>query len=234
MKTLALELEDRRGVRPLEFSTTSMINLGYVGRDEAAVRHHIEELAKEGVPPPSAVPLVIPMPLNALCTDTQIDVAQEKTSGEVELVFLNQRGKIYVGVGSDHTDRELERSNIALSKQVCPNVLGARVWDLDELKDGWDDLLLQSWVGSESGEILYQSAPLKTMLPAQRLLDCAFSILMTNSKEGLVIFSGTISLIHSQFIYAPSFRCELFNPASGRRLSCQYTVRVLSSVFSVS
>jgi hypothetical protein len=233
MRTLNFELEDSRGLRHLEFNAACMINLGYVGRNEFAVRHHIEELAKEGVPAPATIPLCIPMPLDALSTEAQIDVAGEKTSGEVELAFLIQNERIYVGVGSDHTDREIERTNMALSKQVCPNVIGNRLWDFQELSACWDDLLLQSWVDCEAeGRILYQRAPLKTILPPQRLLDCARSSLKNQSMDGVIVFSGTIGLLKSEFVCGSAFCCELFNPANGRKLSSHYTVRRLSSIFS--
>jgi hypothetical protein len=232
MKTLSLELEEGKGIRPFEFRATMMVNLGYVGRDAAAVRHHIEELAKEGVPPPATIPLRIPMPLGSLTTQGEIDVSGERTSGEVEVVFLLTREKVYVGVGSDHTDRELERRNMALSKQVCPNVLGRRVWDFDEIKQQWDELSIQSWVRDESGtEVLYQRAMLKSLLPAETLIDCGRTALKSASADGLVIYSGTIGLLNSQFIYAPSFRCELYQPGTQRKLTCHYNVRTLSSVF---
>ncbi|HYF52335.1 MAG TPA: DUF2848 family protein [Planctomycetota bacterium] len=235
MRALDLELEDRNGAtRPLKITATSMINLGYVGRDEAAVRHHIEELAREGVPPPASIPMKIPMPLSALSLEEQIDVASEKTSGEVEAVFLFQGKKTYVGIGSDHTDRALERSDMALSKQVCPNVLGRRVWDFDEIKNVWEKLELRSWVRDECDtETLYQHAPLSSMLPAQRLIDCALSALKDPAAhEGLVMYTGTVGLLHKQFVYARGFRCELFNPTNDRRLGCAYKVRTLSSIFS--
>jgi hypothetical protein len=232
MKTIVLELEDRRGVRPLEFTAANMVNLGYVGRDAAAVRHHIDELAKEGVPPPVTIPMRIPMPLSTLSIDEQIDVSGEKTSGEVEIAFLLTGGKTYVGIGSDHTDREIERQNMALSKQVCPNVLGQRVWDFEELKAVWDELVIQSWVSDDSGrEVAYQRNTLKAMLPPQTLIKCGHAALRFPGAEGLVIYSGTIGLLNSQFMYSPSFRCELSNPASGRKLSCQYSVRTLTSIF---
>jgi len=231
MKTLTLEIDDSQGIRPLRFDASAMVNLGYVGRNEAAVRHHIEELAKEGVAPPASIPMRIPMPLSTLSQDAEIDVAGEKTSGEVEVVFLLGKGKVYVGIGSDHTDREIERQNMALSKQVCPNVVGPRVWDFETVAPHWDELLLQSWVRDASGETLYQRATLAAMLPAEKLLACARTTFKNASAEGLVIYSGTIGLLKSQFIYAPGFRCELSDPKSGRSLSCEYSVRTLASVF---
>lgn len=39
------------------FDVTTLIVAGWTGRDEAALRHHIEELAAIGVPRPSSVPV---------------------------------------------------------------------------------------------------------------------------------------------------------------------------------
>jgi hypothetical protein len=232
VKILQLEVQDAHGVHSLEFSARAMINLGYAGRNEAAVRHHIEELAKEGVAPPASIPMCIPMPVNALTTDSEIEVMSEKTSGEVEIAFLHQGGNVYVGIGSDHTDRELERANMALSKQVCANVVSKRVWNLDDVKKQWDELVMQSWVSDESGnETLYQSASLGTLLPFPALLKCAGEALKNPDTDGLVIYSGTVGLLKSKFIYAPGFRCELTDPALKRSLECRYRVRTLSSMY---
>jgi hypothetical protein len=56
-------------------------------------------------------------------------------------------GEVFVGVGSDHTDRALERLSIPAAKQACPKVAGTAVWRLDEVEDHWDRLELRAWVG---------------------------------------------------------------------------------------
>ncbi|KQZ01468.1 hypothetical protein ASD45_11870 [Pseudolabrys sp. Root1462] len=55
------------------------------------------------------------------------------SSGEVEPVVLSFDGAMWLGVGSDHTDRKLETLGIALSKQICGKVIGEDVWPLAEL-----------------------------------------------------------------------------------------------------
>jgi len=40
---------------PLNFELRRMVNAGFVGRDQAAVKAHIAELAREGIAPPPSV-----------------------------------------------------------------------------------------------------------------------------------------------------------------------------------
>jgi 2-keto-4-pentenoate hydratase/2-oxohepta-3-ene-1,7-dioic acid hydratase in catechol pathway len=229
MKTLSLRVVGQGDARPLEFTVKKMVNAGYVGRDKKAVLAHIEELRREGVPAPPSVPMIFPVLSYNITTSGGVEVLGQKTSGEAEYVLLVDRGKVLVGVGSDHTDRELETYSIIQSKQVCNNVLSSEVWDFDDVKDVWDELQLESWVrqaGSDK-EILYQSASLASILSAGEILDLVRSRLTEELTDGLVIYSGTVPVLSEQMIYGDHFRCELRNPAGGRSLRCEYDVHVL-------
>jgi hypothetical protein len=46
----------KAGSQPVAYASTQLVIAGWAARDEAAVKHHIEELAEIGVPP-SSVPL---------------------------------------------------------------------------------------------------------------------------------------------------------------------------------
>jgi hypothetical protein len=52
MKVLELRVIRGDFSTPLTFRVQRMVNAGYVGRDVDAVKAHIEELRREGVPPP--------------------------------------------------------------------------------------------------------------------------------------------------------------------------------------
>lgn len=226
MNTLDLTLQDATGSTPLSFAVRRVINAGYVGRDQQAVRAHIEELAREGIPPPRSVPMLFPFLSSNLTTADCIEVIGGDTSGEVEYVLLLHQGEVFVGVGSDHTDRALERNDLIKSKQVCANVLSRDVWSYEDVRSHWDELELRSWVRASATdpEVLYQEARLGTILSAEALLELVRSRLRDGIEEGLVIFSGTVPLRTGQTIYGQSFRGELYNPQSGRRLSCGYRV----------
>lgn len=232
MKRLSLKLMGKKGASPLRFTIRRMINAGYVGRNKNAVMAHIEELRREGIPPPPSVPLVFPVLSHNITTSDRIEVVSAKTSGEVEYVLLIGDGKIYVGVGSDHTDRELEKSSIVQSKQVCQNIVSTAVWDYGDVRSTWDDLIIRSWVKEDGSgeEVLYQSASLSSILHPEELMKFVQSKVTGGVGEGTVIFSGTVPVVAERMIYGGRFRCELTSPSSGRSLVCGYQVHVLDYV----
>lgn len=94
----------------------------------------------------------------------------DKTCGEVEYVIVLCHGKIYIGVGSDHTDRELEAVNVPKAKQICAKPICASLWDYEEIKDHWDEIRLRSWQTVGGEEILYQEGTLRDILPVETIL----------------------------------------------------------------
>lgn len=211
------------------FAVRRMVNAGYVGRDRKAVQAHIDELAREGVPPPPSVPMVFPVLCDNVTTAEAIEVIGDRTSGEAEYVLLLADGEVLVGIGSDHTDRELERHDIVRSKQVCKNVMSADVWRLDDVREVWDELLMQCWVRptDEADEVLYQQAPLGKIISPDELVKLVRSRLVDGDGEGLAIFSGTVAVLGGEMIYGRKWRVQLLDKRSGRSLDCRYTVRQL-------
>ncbi len=229
MKTLDLEVVSGNRTETIRFKVERMINAGYVGRDRQSVVDHIEELSKEGVPPPPSIPMIFPVLCHNITTADKIEVVGHKTSGEVEFALLINSGGIFVAVGSDHTDRDIERHSIIKSKQVCPNVISKQVWDYDDVKAGWDDLILQSKVTKADGDeaILYQKASLDSILSATDLMEFVKSKIIDGMFDGLVIFSGTLPVLTNEIIYGSRFRCELIDQRIGRILSCEYQINIL-------
>ncbi len=212
----------------IPFEMRRMVNAGYTGRDQERVRHHIEELKKEGVPAPESTPTAYEMITQLVYFDQEIEVVSDRTSGEAEYVLLCTEDEVYVGVGSDHTDRELESVSIIKSKQVCPNVMSNRLWRLKEVREDWDQILLRSWTGDEKGKKqLYQEAPLAAMMTPEDLMEFIKNRLDDRNLSGMMIFSGTIPILTGNFLYGSFFEAELFNPRTRRRLNFYYQVQVL-------
>ena len=105
---------DQAGLAP-----HTLIVAGWTGRDETALRHHIEELAAIGVPRPSSVPVFYRNSANNVMQTTRLEVLGPDTSGEVEPVVVALDDGLWLGLGSDHTDRKAETMGIALSKQFA-------------------------------------------------------------------------------------------------------------------
>ena len=232
MKSLELNLETpgKTGSEKLQFNVTRMVNAGYVGRDMAVVRAHIEELAKEGVPEPANIPMVFPVTCSSITTENKIEVVGKDTSGEIEYVLFLTHDQVYVGIGSDHTDRQVETLSIVKSKQVCPNLVSQTVWPLEAVLDRWDDLMMECRVipGIGAGETIYQSDCCGKIIHPTDLIDLVRSGLVDGQDQGMVIFSGTIPFIPEEMIYGTTYRCSLTDQATGARLTCAYEVEKLN------
>lgn len=226
MSRLVLDIVRPSGTTAVVFEPRRMINAGYVGRDQAAVRQHIEELRREGVAPPPSVPMLYPMALSSLTTDSRIEVVEPRTSGEIEFVLLVEGSRVLVGVGSDHTDRLLETTDVLKSKQACANVMGRGVWDYEDLRDHWDRLQLRSSVRASSAEIWkpYQSASVASILAPEQILELVRSRMTDHCLDRTIIFSGTIPLLDGKMIYGSEFMCSLSDPVLNRTLHCDYEV----------
>lgn len=223
---LVVEIDER--TEPIVFPVRRIINAGFVGRNRQAIDAHIEEMRREGIPPPTSVPALYPLTADNITTAEQIQVLGPDTSGEAEYVLLVQSpDEIFVGAGSDHTDRLLERQSIEKSKQICKNIASSKVWRLRDVERDWDQLVLQSWVSKNGEQTLYQKAALCTILPPRQLLDFVWSRMKTPCQEGLVVFSGTIPMLGGKFICGDRFRVKLQNPRTGRSLECIYECSVL-------
>jgi hypothetical protein len=225
MSSLSLEVEDTNGQSERQSVTVDRIaNCGFTGRSEEEVRKHIEELEAEGISAPDTFPTVYPKPSHLITTDEEIEVISDRTSGEVEFVLFPTGSETYVGVGSDHTDRELEKDDIILSKTVCPNVVGETVWRLSDVADHWDQLQLRSWTGPDRD--LYQESTLDAILPAEELL----SLVDERSSapvEGTAMFSGSVGTESGELDCAETFAAELYDPVQDRCIAHTYTVREL-------
>jgi len=230
MKVLNLTVRSKDGTAELAFPVKRMVNAGYVGRDQEAVKKHIEELKREGVAAPEEVPTLYPVASDLVTTEGVIEVVEEVNSGEAEYVSLLQEGRIYVGAGSDHTDRRLEQDSIIKSKQMCPNVMSAVVWPYEEVKGVWDNLDMRSWVEKEGRRILYQETKLSAILTPEDLISFIRGKVKDGDLENMVIYSGTVAVLGGEMISGEAFEVELHNPHNGDSLWCKYSVRLLDYV----
>jgi hypothetical protein len=90
------------------------------------------------VPRPSAVPVFYRNAVNNVMQTERLEVLGPDTSGEVEPVVVVLDDGMWIGLGSDHTDRKAETMGIALSKQLCGKVMGSALWRLEDISEHWD------------------------------------------------------------------------------------------------
>lgn len=222
-----LVLENKPDRRPLAFNYSRMINAGYVGKNQEEVRRHIEELAAKGIPGPKSIPVLFPVVCNALIIDSEIEVYGSETSGEVEYVLcIVTEDEVYVGLGSDHTDRHLEETDIPRAKQICPNLMSQTVWPLEEVESHWDDLLMSANVVKDGKDILYQEGRLGLLLNPTELMSFVKSKI-GGPLENLIIFSGTMGMLTGEFVFGESFSAKLVDKKINRSLEISYDVKPL-------
>jgi hypothetical protein len=204
----------------VEFDAADVVLAGYTGRDQAAVRQHIDELADHGVPVPERVPAFYRITPGLVVAADSIDVLGSETSGEVEFLLLRSAGELWVGLGSDHTDRALERDSVTHAKQMCPKVVASGLWRYADVAEHWDRLVLRSFAGPERR--LYQEGAVTAMLDPEDML-ARVAERTGRDPAGQLVFSGTLPLA-GELSYDQRFAAELCDERNGRRLSLDYTI----------
>ena len=210
----------------VELGVALAFNGGYAGRDRETVWKHVEELAEIGVPAPSQVPTLYALGNNLVTTAGTVQVQHDKTSGEVEYVLLIADDDVYVTVGSDHTDRDLEATSVERSKQSYPNILAPDVWRYDEVIDHWEKLVLRCWVTKDGERQIYQEGTLAELLLPDFWLKTLEELLGTKPRN-VVIMSGTIPA-KPGLVYADSYDMEIHDPVLDRTIKHSYNVEMLT------
>ncbi|HWO98703.1 MAG TPA: DUF2848 family protein [Bacillus sp. (in: firmicutes)] len=199
---------------------------GYTGKDQESVKKHIDELKEIGVPAPPQVPMIYDLSTNLITTNQSISVIQESSSGEAEVVIMRVEGKWYLGLGSDHTDRELETVSIQKSKQVCSKPISTQFWPLDDVEDRWDDIEMRSWMIVDGVKKEYQTGKLGEFLHPKELLKIIEE--RGYDSEDMVVFCGTLPIKNGEFIYGEAFSAELYDRLTDNKIQLNYQVHILA------
>ena len=210
------ETLDLRTVRELVIA-------GWTGRDVAALEKHIRELEAIGVKRPKTTPIFYRVAASLLTSDNTIEVLGDQSSGEAECVVYGRDDGLFVGLGSDHTDRKAETVSVSLSKQMCAKPVSREVWRLEDVAAHWDRLILRSNVGTEGRRRLYQEGPVAAMRPPTELFKLYCGGLL---PVGTAMFCGTLA-VHGGITPSETFEMELEDPVLGRKITHSYRVKTL-------
>jgi hypothetical protein len=207
----------------------TVIIAGWTGRDAQAVEHHIRELEAIGVRRPASVPMFYRVAAANLTGSPSLQVAGRHSTGEVEFVLVADVDGLWVGLGSDHTDRDLEKHSVSLSKQVCGKPIATSLWRFDEVADHWDELELRSHAIIRGERRLYQRGGVKALRRPADLIDayCASTqIRERRLRPGTIMFCGTLP-VDGDLEFADRFEIELRDPRLDRSLTHAYDIEAL-------
>ena len=140
MFDLTFTVQDRGAGTPLTLAIDQAVIAGWTGRDPVARDKHITELEAIGIARPATTPIYYRCSARRITLADSIEVSGGDSSGEVEFVLIGWQGRIFVGCGSDHTDRKVEAYSVTVSKQMCDKPVASVLWELEDVIAHWDRL----------------------------------------------------------------------------------------------
>jgi hypothetical protein len=223
-RVLPLLLTSAAGSARRNVQVDHAVIAGWTGRDAAAVEKHIAELEALGVKRPATTPIFYRVAAARLTTDDGIEVLGEHSSGEVEFVLLQHADRLWVGTGSDHTDREVEKYGVSVSKQICEKPVAAAFWPYDEVAPHWERLVLRAHIYEKGQRTLYQEGPVTAMLDPLALVERYAGKRMLT--DGTLMFCGTLAA-RGGVRASEYFDFELEDQVRARKIHHRYRVRSL-------
>jgi hypothetical protein len=222
-RTRSLSLQSKSGTVARDVAVAHAVVAGWTGRDAAAVEKHIREPEALGVKRPAKTPIFYRVSAARLTTADIIEATGTSSGGEAEFVLL-QHERLWVGVGSDHTDREVEKYGVTVSKQMCDKPIAPTFWAYDEVAPHWDRLILRSFVMEGGQRVLYQEGEVAAMIDPRSLIGRHAPA--GRLEEGTMMFGGTLAA-RGGVRPTEHFAFEMEDPVLGRRIAHEYQVIAL-------
>ncbi len=223
----------------VDIDIQNLIVAGWTGRDRDAMEKHIAELEELGIKRPKSLPVFYRCSNTCLTIARDIQVPGTQSSGEVEFILYRgslegddgMAGELWFGVGSDHTERDVEKISVTVSKQMCDKPVSGSLWRLDDVLDHWDQLILKSYATIDGERVLYQEGAVTAMIHPTELIAQYDRDFCNNNHGGSLppnsaIFGGTFSAIGG-IRPAERFEMELIDPVLDRALTHSYDIAVL-------
>ena len=224
MFDLTFTIDDKGAATPLTLAINQAVIAGWTGRDPVARDKHIAELEAIGIAQPASTPIYYRCSARRITMDNSIEVCGTDSSGEVEFFLIGWQGRTFVGLGSDHTDRKVESYSVTVSKQMCDKPIASELWELEDVINHWDQMVLRSWAVIDGQRVLYQEGTLDGMLPVKDLIARGFG--GKGLPDGCAMFGGTFAA-KGGIRPADRFEYELEDPVLKRTIRHAYDVITL-------
>ncbi|MBV9980556.1 DUF2848 domain-containing protein [Bradyrhizobium sp.] len=221
MFDLTFTVDAQDTTTPLTLPIDQLVIAGWTGRDPVARDKHIAELETLGIARPASTPIYYRVSARRLTLEDEIEVCGLESSGEVEFVLIGWQGRIFVGCGSDHTDRKVESYSVTVSKQMCDKPIASVLWELEDVIGHWDRVILRSHAMIGGKRELYQEGTLDAMLPVDELIKRGFD--GGRLPDACAMFGGTFAA-KGGIRPASRFEFELEDPVLKRTIRHAYDV----------
>ena len=170
---IELKIESRSGRAARTFEVGSVSGARFSARDMAGMRRRLDaRIAEDGhyTMATRTNPSIFRITRHLLTLDDEFEVQGPLTGGEAEVVAIRDGREIFITVGSDQVDRELDPLFPDKPKQMCPHPIAATAWPYDEVRDHWDQIQIYSDVVVKGHTVPIQDTTIDTQVDLQYLL----------------------------------------------------------------
>ena len=122
-----------------------------------------------------------------LTQDAEFEVQGPLTGGEAEVVAIRDGDEIFITVGSDQCDREIDPLFPDKPKQMCPHPIATVAWPYVEIKDHWDQLRIYGEVFVAGHAVPLQDAEIASQVDLEYLLAMAE---VRQLADAMVLYCG--------------------------------------------
>ena len=155
------------------FPLGSVSGVRYSSRDIEDTRQQLDAILERDKHFTSATqtnPSIFHIGRYLLTQSQEFEVQGPLTGGEAEVVAIRAGGDVFITVGSDQCDRELDPLFPDKPKQMCPHPIATVAWPYDEVRDHWDQLQVCSEVVVGEHRVALQESALSALVDLEYLL----------------------------------------------------------------
>jgi hypothetical protein len=197
IEPIEMNVEGLKRSERLSIPVGSLSGVRHASRNVEAMREELDQMIERNKHFSSATrtnPSIFRLGRYLLTQGHEFEVQGPLTGGEAEVVVIRMGGELYVTVGSDQCDRELDPLYPDKPKQMCPHPIARNGWYYEDVRDHWDRLHLYSHVVVDNYTIPLQDAELSELVSLDYLLKMDQVTALT---DPMVLFCGAVPFLES-------------------------------------
>ena len=194
---IELNLQTLGGHKRLSLQVGSVAGARFCSREVEATRAELDvQLKRDGrlTMATTSNPSVFKLGRYLLTQEREFEVQGSMTGGETEVVAIRDGNDIFITVGSDQCDRELDPLFPDKPKQMCPHPLAQDAWPYAEVSDHWDKLRVYSHVVVGDKHVALQDTAINELVTLDYLLAMKE---IEDLQDPMVLYCGCSSFLDS-------------------------------------